>query len=55
MKSRKSRGPVELVDEIIHAASQLGMKKMTEICNMVVDEEKILKDWELSTHLKCER
>ena len=54
IKSRKVGGPTELVGDIIHAAGQVGVKKMTEICNMVVDEEKILKDWELSTHLKGE-
>ena len=55
MKSRKAGGLTELVGEIIRAASMVGVKKMTEICNMVVDEEKILKDWELSTRLKGER
>ena len=55
MKSREGGGPTELVGEIIRASGQVGVKKMTEICNMVVDEEKILKHWELSTHLKGER
>mgnify|MGYP007071599789 CR=1 FL=1 len=51
MKSGKAGGPTDLVGEIIRAAGQVGVKKMTEICNMVVDEEKIPKDWELSTLL----
>ena len=51
MKSRRAGGPTELVGEIIRAANQVGVKKMTEICNMVVDERKIPKDWELSTLL----
>ena len=48
MKSSKAGGPTELVGEIIRAVCRLGMK-MTKICNMVVDEEKIPRDWELST------
>ena len=51
MKSGKAGGPTELVGEIIRAAGQLGVKKMTEICNMVAEEEKIPKYWELSTLL----
>ena len=51
MKSRRAGGPTELVGEIIRAANQVGVKKMTEICNMVVDERKIPRDWELSTLL----
>ena len=51
MKSRRAGGPMELVSEIICAGGQVGVKKMTEICNMVVDEEKIPRDWELSTLL----
>ena len=35
--------------KMIHAAGQVGVKKMTEICNMVVNEENIPMDWELST------
>ena len=49
MKSGKAGGPTELVGEIIRAAGKVGVKKMTEICNMVVEEEQIPKDWELST------
>ena len=51
MKSRRAGGPTELVGEIIHTADQVGVKKMTEICNIVVDEEKIPRDWELSSLL----
>ena len=50
MKSRKQGGPTELAGEIICTAAQVGVK-MTEICNMVVDKEKIPWDWELSTLL----
>lgn len=49
MKSGKAGGPTELVGEMIRAAGQAGVKKMTEICNMVVNEGKIPRDWELST------
>ena len=51
MKSRKAGGPTELVGEIIRAAGKAGMKKMKKICNMVVNEEKIPRDWELSALL----
>ena len=37
--------------EIIRVAGQVGVKKMTEICNMIADEENITRDWELSTLL----
>ena len=50
IKNRKEDGLMELVGEIICAAGQVGVKMM-EICNMVVDDEKILRDWELSTFL----
>ena len=32
-------------------SGQVGVKKMTEICNMAVDDEKISRDWELSNLL----
>ena len=48
IKSRKVSGPTELVGEMIRAAGQTGVK-MTEICNMVVNERKIPRDQELST------
>ena len=51
MEVEKAGGLTELMGEIICAAGQVGVKKMTEICNMVVDEEKIPRDWELSTFL----
>ena len=50
MKSRRAGGLTELVGEIICAAGQVGVK-MTEICNVVVDEEKLPRDWEPSTLL----
>ena len=40
MKSGKVCGTTGLVRKIIRAG-EVGMKKMSEICNMVVDEEKI--------------
>ena len=51
MKSRRAGGLTELVGEIIRAAGQVGVKKITEICNRVVDKEEILRDWEPSTLL----
>ena len=35
--------------ELFHAAGEECVEKMTEICNLVVDEGKMPKDWELST------
>ena len=49
MKSGKAGGSTELVGEMIRAAGQAGVKKMTENRSMVVDEEKVPRDWELST------
>ena len=51
MEVEKAGDLTELVGEIIHGAGEVGVKKMTEICNMVVDNEKIPMDWELSTLL----
>ena len=49
MKSGKAGGPTGLVSEMLNAAGQAGVKMMTEICNMVMSEGKIPRDWELST------
>ena len=54
-EGNRAGGPPELVGEIIHAAGQVGVKKMTEICNTVLDEVKIPRDWELSTLLPIDK
>ena len=40
IKSGKASGPRELMGEMIRTAGQAGVKKMTEICKMVVNEGK---------------
>jgi len=49
MKSRKAGGPTGVVGDMLKAAGSWGVKRMTEICNLVVKEGRIPVDWELST------
>ncbi len=49
MKSRKVGGPTGVVGDMLKAAGSWGVKRMTEICNLVVKEGCIPVDWELST------
>ena len=51
MKSGKAGGLTQLVDVIICAAGKARAKKMTKSCDMIVDERKVLGDWELSTFI----
>ena len=49
IKSRKAGGPTGLVGDMLKAAGSWGVKRMTEVCNLVVKEGCIPVDWELST------
>ena len=47
MRSGKVDCLIQVVGEINHAAGQ--GEEMLKICDMVMDERKTLRDWELST------
>jgi hypothetical protein len=49
IKSRKAGAPTGLVGDMLKAAGSRGVKRMTEVCNLVVNEGCIPIDWELST------
>ena len=49
MKVGKAAGPSEIVVEMLKAAGNKGFKIMTKICNHVVSEGAMPKEWELST------
>ena len=49
MKKWKAGGPTGVVAEMIHAAGRVGVVWMTEICNKIIRDGKIPKDWQLST------
>ncbi len=49
MKSRKARGPTGVVGDMLKAAGNWGVKRMTKICNLAVKEGRIPVDWEQST------
>ena len=49
MKDGKAAGPTGLVGDMLKAAGSWGVKRITEICNLVLKEGCIPKDWELST------
>ena len=48
MKIGKAAGPSGVVSEMLRAAGQAGIESMTSICNLVVEEGKVPKDWEMS-------
>ena len=49
MKTGKAGGPSEVVGEMLKAAGKKGIKRLTELCNQVVREGAIPREWELST------
>ena len=49
MKVGKAAGPSEIVVEMLKAAGNKGVKIMTKICNHVVREGAMPREWELST------
>ena len=49
MKAGKAGGPSEVVGEMLKAAGKKGIKRLTELCNQVVREGAIPREWELST------
>ncbi len=49
MKSRKAGGPTGVVRDMLKAAGNWGVERMTKICNLVVKEGRIPVDWEMST------
>ena len=49
MKVGKAAGPSETVVEMLKAAGNKGVKIMTKICNHVVREGAMPKEWKLST------
>ena len=48
MKSGKSGGPTGVVAELLKAAGKKGVRMMVDLCNCIVAEEIMPKDWELS-------
>ena len=50
MKTGKAGGPSEVVGEMLKAAGKKGIKRLTELCNQVVREGRIPREWEISTH-----
>ena len=49
MKAGKAGRPSEVMGEILKAAGKKGIKRLTELCNQVVREGAIPREWELST------
>ena len=49
MKAGKAGRPSEVVGEMLKAAGKKGIKRLTELCNQVVREGAIPREWELST------
>ena len=49
MKTGKTGGPSEVVGEVLKAAGKKGIKRLTELCNQVVREGVIPREWELNT------
>ena len=49
MKSGKAGGLTGVVGSMLKAARSWGVKRMAEICNLVVKEGRIPVDWEPST------
>ena len=49
MKAGKAGGPSEVVGEMLKAAGKKVIKRLTELCNQVVREGAIPREWELST------
>ena len=49
MKVGKAGGPSEVVGEMLKAAGKKGIKRLKELCNQVVREGAIPREWELST------
>ena len=49
MKAGKARGPSEVVGEMLKAVGKKGIKRLTELCNQVVREGAIPREWQLST------
>ena len=49
MKAGKAGGPSEMVGKMLKAAGKKGIKRLTELCNQVVREGAIPREWELST------
>ena len=50
MQAGKAGGPSEVVGEMLKAAGKKGIKRLTELCNQVVREGAIPREWKLSTH-----
>jgi hypothetical protein len=48
MKNDRGSGPTGLVAEVLKAAGEEGVKWMTDVCNAVIQEEKIPNDWSKS-------
>ena len=49
MKAGKAGGPSKVVGEMLKAAGKKGIKRLTELCNQMVREGAIPREWELST------
>ena len=48
-KAGKAGGTSEMVGEMLKAAGKKGIKRLTELCNQVVREGAIPREWQLST------
>ena len=49
MKAEKAGGPSGVVGEMLKAGGKKVIKRLTELCNQVVREGAIPREWELST------
>ena len=49
MKAGKAGGLSEVMGEMLKAVGKKGIKRLTELCNQVVREGAIPREWELST------
>ena len=49
MKAGKVGGPSKVVGEMLEAAGKKGIKRLTELCNQVVREGAIPREWQLTT------
>jgi hypothetical protein len=49
MKRGKAAGPTGFIAEMFTASGDLGVEWLTDICNSIVNEERIPSDWKRST------
>ena len=49
MKAGKAGGPSEVMGEMLKAVGKKGIKRLAELCNQVVREGAITREWKLIT------